>query len=155
VGRLGEEIRQAKPFGSPEEEAMLGLQRTASKLEGAVAEALAPHELSPTQYNALRILRGAGAAGLACQQIAERMVTRDPDVTRLLDRLEARKLIERARSPRDRRVVIVRISETGRRLLASTDAMIEDLPRRILGHLGRRRVRLLIELLERARRPDD
>ena len=134
---------------------MLGLQRTASKLEGAVAEALAPHELSPTQYNALRILRGAGAAGLACQQIAERMVTRDPDVTRLLDRLEARKLIERARSPRDRRVVIVRISETGRRLLASTDAMIEDLPRRILGHLGRRRVRLLIELLERARRPDD
>jgi DNA-binding MarR family transcriptional regulator len=150
---LREEIKQGKPFSSLEEEAILGIQRTASVLDQTVAEALKPYGLSSTQYNALRILRGAGAAGLACQEIAERMVTRDPDITRLVDRLEARKLIERTRSPRDRRVVVVRISEAGRRLLASLDASIDGLPKRVLGHLGRRRVRLLIELLERARTP--
>ena len=152
---MSEELKQAKPFASLEEEAMLGVQRTASVLDQAVAEALKPYELSGTQYNALRILRGAGSAGLACQEIAERMVTRDPDVTRLLDRLEARKLIERARSPRDRRVVLVRISEAGRRLLASMDSSIDALPKRVLGHLGKRRVKLLVDLLERARRPND
>lgn len=153
MGRLRDEIKQSRPFASLEEEAILGAQRTASVLEQAVSAALKPHELSSTQYNALRILRGAGKAGLACQEIAERMVTRDPDITRLVDRLEARKLIERARSPRDRRVVVVRISEAGKRLLASMDSTIEALPRRILGHLGPRRLRLLIELLERARTP--
>jgi DNA-binding MarR family transcriptional regulator len=151
VGRLSEEIKQAKPFSSLEEEAILSVQRTASVLDQAVAEALKPYELSITQYNALRILRGAGAAGLACQEIGDRMVARDPDITRLLDRLEARKLIERSRSSRDRRVVLVRISEMGRRLLASMDSSIEGLPRRVLGHLGKRRVKLLIDLLERAR----
>jgi DNA-binding MarR family transcriptional regulator len=151
VGRLNEEIKQAKPFSSLEEEAILGIQRTASVLDQVVAEVLKPYELSITQYNALRILRGAGAAGLACQEIAERMITRDPDITRLLDRLEARKLIERSRSPRDRRVVLVRISEAGRRLLSSMDSSIEGLPKRVLGHLGKRRLRLLIDLLERAR----
>jgi DNA-binding MarR family transcriptional regulator len=148
---LSEEIKQARPFSSLEEEAILGVQRTASVLDQAVSEALKPYGLSSTQYNALRILRGAGAAGLACQEIGERMVTRDPDVTRLVDRLEARKLIERTRSPRDRRVVMVRISDAGKRLLASMDSTIEGLPKRVLGHLGKRRVRLLIELLERAR----
>jgi DNA-binding MarR family transcriptional regulator len=151
VGRLSDEIKQGRPFASLEEEALLGVQRTASVLDQAVAEALKPYRLSSTQYNALRILRGAGTAGLACQEIAERMVTRDPDITRLVDRLEARRLIERTRSPRDRRVVMVRISEAGRRLLASMDSSIEGLPKRVLGHLGKRRVRLLIELLERAR----
>jgi DNA-binding MarR family transcriptional regulator len=155
VGRLRDEIKQARPFGSVEEEAMLAVQRTASVLEQVVAEALRPYELSSTQYNALRILRGAGAAGLACQEIAERMVTRDPDVTRLLDRLESRKLVERARSPRDRRVVLVRIGEAGRRLLSSMDSSIDALPKRVLGHLGKRRVRLLVELLEQVRRPKD
>jgi DNA-binding MarR family transcriptional regulator len=153
VGRLSEEIKQARPFSSVEEEAILSVQRTASVLDQAVAEALKPYRLSSTQYNALRILRGAGAAGLACQEIAERMVTRDPDITRLVDRLEARKLIERTRSPRDRRVVVVRISEGGRSLLTSMDSAIEGLPRRVLGHLGKRRAKLLIDLLERARTP--
>jgi DNA-binding MarR family transcriptional regulator len=83
------------------------------------------------------------------------MVTRDPDVTRLLDRLESRKLVERARSPRDRRVVLVRIGEAGRRLLSSMDSSIDALPKRVLGHLGKRRVRLLVALLEQVRRPKD
>lgn len=153
MGRLRDEIKQSRPFASLEEEAILSAQRTASVLEQAVAAALKPYGLSSTQYNALRILRGAGAAGLACQEIAERMVTRDPDITRLVDRLEARKLIERTRSASDRRVVVVRISEAGKRLLATMDGTIEGLPRRILGHLGTRRLRLLVELLERARTP--
>jgi len=152
VGRLADEIRQTKPFSSLEEEAILGIQRTASVLEQAVAEALRPWRLSSTQYNVLRILRGAGAGGLACQEIAGRMVTRDPDVTRLLDRLEARGLIARSRSREDRRVVVGRISPAGRRLLASADPSIAGLPERLLGHLGERRTRLLVELLERVRK---
>jgi DNA-binding MarR family transcriptional regulator len=150
---LRDEIRQSRPFASPEEEAILAVQRTASVLDQAVAAALKPYGLSGTQYNALRILRGAGPAGLACQEISERMVTRDPDITRLVDRLEARRLIERTRSANDRRVVLVRIGEAGKKLLASIDPAIEGMPKRVLGHLGRRRVRLLIELLERARTP--
>ncbi len=151
VGKLAEEIQQTKPFGSLEEEAILNIERSAAVLDQAVGKALKPYGLSPTQYNVLRILRGAGAAGLACQEIADRMVTRDPDITRLLDRLEGRKLVERTRSRADRRVVVVRLTEAGARLLASMDSSIGSLPKKVLAHLGERRLRLLIGLLERAR----
>jgi DNA-binding MarR family transcriptional regulator len=151
VGRLAGEIKQAKAFGSLESEAILNIHRAASVLDQAVGEALRPHGLSPTQYNVLRILRGAEPSGLACQEVAERMVTRDPDITRLLDRLEGRNLTERARSREDRRVVVVRLAAAGAGLLASLDASIETLPRRLLGHLGEKRLRRLIDLLELAR----
>ena len=151
VGRLAGEIKQTKAFGSLEGEALLNIHRAAAILEQAAGEALRPYGLSPTQYNVLRILRGAGPAGLGCQEIAERMVTRDPDITRLLDRLEGRKFIKRARSKEDRRVVVVRLAEAGASLLASLDSSIESLPKRLLGHLGERRLRLLIDLLELAR----
>jgi len=154
-GKLAKEIKQTKPFSSAAEEAILNIQRTASLLAQSFAETLKPHGLSETQYNALRILRGAGAAGLACQEIAERMITRDPDITRLLDRLEARKLIERARSKEDRRVVVTRITSEGLRLLTALDTEARDLPRRTLGHLGEKRLRILIGLLERARSAPD
>ena len=150
-GRLVREIRQTKPFSSPEEEAVLNLHRTAALLEQASAEALRPHDLTGTQYNALRILRGAGEGGLPCGEIAGRMVRRDPDITRLLDRLEERGLVLRARDAGDRRVVTSRITPAGLALLAVLDGEVAALPRRLLGHLGRRRVALLIELLERAR----
>ena len=150
-GKLAEEIKQTRPFGSLEEEAILNIRRTASVLDQIVAEALRPSGLSNTQYNVLRILRGAGSKGLACQEIAERMVTRDPDITRLVDRLEARKLFERTRSREDRRVVVVRITPAGSKLLSSLDSKVESLPQRALGHLGRKRLRLLIALLELAR----
>jgi DNA-binding MarR family transcriptional regulator len=150
-GKLAKEIRQTKPFTSTAEEAILNIQRTASVLAQAVAESLKPHGLSETQYNALRILRGAGPKGLACQEIAERMITRDPDITRLLDRLEARTLIERARSVNDRRVVVTRITAEGLRILAAIDSEAKDLPKKVLGHLGEKRLRILIGLLERAR----
>ena len=149
--RLSTEIQQEAPFGSPEEEAFLNLLRTASLLEQAVMAVLKPYGLSATQYNALRILRGAGPRGLACQEIARRMLTRDPDITRLLDRLEARQLVQRARSAEDRRVVLTQISEAGLRLLASTDPVVRDLPKQILGHLGEHRLEVFIDLLERAR----
>ena len=155
-GKLAKEIRQTKAFSSAAEEAILNIQRTASVLSQMFAETLKPHGLSETQYNALRILRGAGPAGLACQEIAERMIAHDPDITRLLDRLEASRLVERARSERDRRVVVTRISAEGLRLLAALDAEAREMPRRVLGHLGEKRLRILIGLLERARsRPDE
>ncbi len=150
-GRLVREIRQGKPFASLEEEAALNLWRTSAAVEQAWAEALKPHGLSVTQYNALRILRGAGAAGIACQEIAVRMIRRDPDITRLLGRLEARGFILRQRSPEDRRVILTRIRPAGIRLLASLDAVVRRVPKRVLGHLGAKRVRLLTRLLEDAR----
>jgi DNA-binding MarR family transcriptional regulator len=151
-GRLAREIRQTRPFGSLAEEAILNVERTASVLAQAVAEALKPHGLSEAQYNVLRILRGAGPRGCSCQEIAERLVARDPDVTRLLDRLEARGLIGRARSPEDRRVVVTRLSASGAGLLAGLDAPLRALPGKLLGHLGDRKLRALIDLLEQARR---
>ncbi len=153
-GRLAREIKQAKPFDSLEDEALLNVERTAAVLGRAMAETLKPHGVSLTQYNALRILRGAGAAGLSCQEIADRMITRDPDVTRLLDRLEARRLIERARSQDDRRVVVARISPAGVKLLASMSATVRETPPKVLGHLGEKKLRALIELLEEARGPE-
>ena len=150
-GKLAGQIKQTKPFGSLEEEALLNLMRTASVLEGVETDALKPYELSTPQYNILRILRGAGPQGLSCQEIAGRMISRDPDVTRLVDRLDARGLIQRARSSEDRRVVITKISEAGLKLLADLDAGLRELPKKILGHLGEKRLRLLIGLLERAR----
>ncbi|MGH7405585.1 MAG: MarR family transcriptional regulator, partial [Candidatus Methylomirabilales bacterium] len=103
------------------------------------------------QYNVLRILRGAGPDGLACREVCERMITRDPDVTRLVDRLEARGLIARERDRRDRRVVMVRITEGGLRLLRRLDDPITHLHTQNLGHLGTKRLQALVELLELAR----
>ena len=150
-GKLAGQIKQTKPFGSLEEEALLNLMRTAAILEGVETDALKPYDLSMPQYNILRILRGAGPKGLSCQEIADRMISRDPDVTRLVDRLDARGLIQRARSSEDRRVVITKISEAGLKRLADMDAGLRELPKKILGHLGEKRLRLLIGLLERAR----
>ena len=151
AGKLAAEIKQTKPFGSLEEEAILNLHRTASILVQAESEALKPHGLSMTQYNALRILRGSGQKGLSCQEIAERMIARDPDITRLIDRLESRKFVERARSQEDRRVVVNRLTDAGLKVLAALDPVVRELPRKILGHLGDKRLRSLIELLEQSR----
>lgn len=151
MGRLRDEIRQSKPFSSPEEEAWVGLRRTADVLLRGVVEALRPAGLSPAQYNVLRILRGAGAAGLTCREIGERMLTHDPDLTRLLDRLTRRGLVSRARDSRDRRVVHAHIAEAGLRLLEAVAPVLADLHRRQLGHLGPARLRTLHRLLDSAR----
>lgn len=151
VTKLHRELRQTKPFASREEEVFLNVLLTAERLWAYLNEVLKAAELTPTQYNALRILRGAGAEGASCGEIVERMVTKESDVTRLLDRLEARGLITRGRGERDRRVVRARISEEGLRLLASLDAPVAECHRRRLGHLGERQLAALSRLLDSAR----
>src|SRR5712691_1941661 len=145
------EIKQAKPFSSLEEEALLSLQRTADQLQWHASELLKPYGISPTQYNALRILRGAREQGRSCSEIAERMINRDPDITRLIDRLERRGLVVRSREGRDRRVITTRITPAGLELLESLDGPIEDFNRKLLGPLGEQRLRTLIQLLDAAR----
>jgi len=138
----------------PEELTFLDLMRTTDILSRRLIPVLKAEDLSATQYNVLRILRGA-PAGLACGEIAGRMITRDPDVTRLLDRLEKRGLIARSRETRDRRTVITRITPHGLQLLARLDAPVRAAHRAQLGHLGRNRLRALSALLRLARRAND
>jgi DNA-binding MarR family transcriptional regulator len=134
-----------------EEQVYLELLRTSEALSRGFSEVLRSEDLSPTQYNVLRILRGA-RDGLACGEIASRMITHDPDITRLLDRLEKRDLISRWRLAEDRRVVMARILGAGLRLLARLEGPVEQIHRRQLGHLGRDRLDTLRRLLEACRR---
>jgi DNA-binding MarR family transcriptional regulator len=148
---LQAEIRQRKPFASLEQEATLSISRTAALLEHAGAEALKPHGLTPTQYNALRILRGAEPEGLCRNEVRDRLIARVPDATRLLERLEEMELVVRAREGDDRRFVRARITRAGLALLAVLDPVVEQLHRRQLGHLGERKLRALVDLLAEAR----
>jgi DNA-binding MarR family transcriptional regulator len=120
-GKIAQEISQSKPFALREEEAYLNLARTFEHLTQQLTELFRPHQLSTTQYNVLRILRGAGDAGLNCTEAARRMITHDPDITRLFDRLTQRDLIRRTRSLSDRRVVMAHITAAGLDLLAELD----------------------------------
>lgn len=134
----------------PEEAAFLDLLRTCDLLSRGPAQVLKTADLSATQYNVLRILRGT-LEGLPCGEIAARMITRDPDITRLLDRLEKRALISRCRETQDRRMVMARIAPDGLALLARLDEPVEEAHRRQLGHLSREQLRALAELLAAAR----
>src|SRR5271170_3175534 len=138
--------KSGRRIGCPEEDAFLDLLRTTDMLSRGLVRVLKTEELSPTQYNVLRILRG-GLEGLACGEIANRMITRDPDVTRLLDRLEKRGLISRCRETEDRRTVMARITPDGLKLLARLDEPVLSTHREQLGHLGTKRLRALTELL--------
>lgn len=151
TAQLQAEIKQGKPFASLEEEAFLNLLRTADVLTQGLEMVLKAYGLSPTQYNVLRILRGSGPGGRSCREVAERMLTRDPDITRLLDRLEARGLVTRTRERRDRRVITTRVSKPGLALLARLDGPAAAWHRERLGRLGAKRLRALIELLEAVR----
>ena len=153
--KLQKELKQTKPFKSLEEEVVLNVARTAEVLASASAEVFKRVDLTPTQYNALRILRGAGAEGLACREISERMVTKESDITRLLDRLEGRGLISRERPANNRRLVITRITKEGLRVLAELDEPVSESHRRQVGHLGKAQLKTLNKLLETLRsRPD-
>jgi len=151
ASRLQSEIRQSKSFQGLEDEVYMNLLRTADALLRGVEELLKPAGLTPSQYNVLRILRGAGAAGLACREVAGRMLTRDPDMTRLLDRLDTRGLVSRERDSRDRRVVVTSITPAGLKALKELDLPVTQLHRRQLRHLGTARLRKLVTLLEQAR----
>ena len=134
----------------PEESAFLEMCRTTDLLSRRVSLLLKTEDLSATQYNVLRILRGA-SDGLPCGEIGSRMITRDPDITRLLDRLEKRSLISRCRETKDRRMVMVKITLEGIQLLSRMDEPVREVHRGQLGHLGRERLKTLIELLQVAR----
>jgi DNA-binding MarR family transcriptional regulator len=153
VRSLREEIRQTKPFPSLELEVFLALLRTSGVLEQKQAHALRAHGLTGTQYNTLRILRGAGDAALTCSDIGERLVTPGPDVTRILDRLEGRGLVRRQRDLDDRRVVRARITEKGLQVLTALDGPIERNMLEILGHMGTEKLKSLLALLSEARHP--
>lgn len=151
VTKLQKELKQTKPFGSLEEEVLLNLARTAEHVSTQLAGVLKRADLTLTQYNVLRILRGAGEEGLTCGEISERMVTRDSDVTRLLDRLGKRGLITRERPETNRRIVVTRITGEGLSLLAELDGPVQEANRTAASHLGRARLKTLTELLEELR----
>lgn len=181
-GKLLQEIHKSKPFDSLQQEAFLNVVRTADHLMRGFEELLKPHNLSPTQYNVLRILRGMTAApahppapvngnpvaaaparptnpasppanhtGIPCKTIGEHMLTRDPDITRLLDRLEARALIARQRDTRDRRVVSTRITREGLKVLKDLDQPVADYHTRLFPNMPESRLAQLIDLLEQTR----
>jgi DNA-binding MarR family transcriptional regulator len=150
-GKLQAELKQTRPFAAIEDEAMLNVLRTAEVLQGSMADFLREFDLSPVQYNVLRILRGAGDAGATCSQIGERLLARDPDITRLLDRMEARGLIARTRGKEDRRVVMTRITAEGLTLLGSIDQPLRKMSKSRIGKLGANALAELITGLERVR----
>ncbi|HET7103777.1 MAG TPA: MarR family transcriptional regulator [Terracidiphilus sp.] len=148
---LKHEIAQQRPFSSREEEAMLNILRTADCLEHDFQRATRTWGVTVTQYNVLRILRGAHPRGLTCKAIGDRMITAVPDITRLLARLKAQKLIRQERDPEDRRMVWTRISVKGLELLQAMDPIVQKAPREMLEHLGEDGLDRLIRLLELAR----
>jgi DNA-binding MarR family transcriptional regulator len=148
---LREQLRQQKPFDSLEQEAYLSIGRTEAELSDGFERALRPYGISPAQYNVLRILRGAGPDGLCRNEIRDRLLSRMPDVTRLLDRMEDGGLVTRVRSDADRRLVSTRLTDRGRALVDQLDQPVAEEHERQLGHLSEDQLRALIELLALAR----
>ena len=148
---LKQEIAQQRPFASLEEEALLNLLRTSDCLDRAVHRKTRAWGVSSTQYNVLRILRGAQPDGLTCSAIGRRMITAEPDITRLLKRLKALKLIRQQRVSQDRREVRTRISAAGLKLLGAMDPVMLAAPEELLGGLSQTELAELICLLELAR----
>jgi DNA-binding MarR family transcriptional regulator len=152
---LQQELRQSKPFSSLQQEAYLSVVRTTSTLTDQVEDLLKPYGISGTQFNVLRILRGAGEGGLCRNELRDRMLTRMPDMTRLLDRMEEAGLVTRSRERDDRRMVLTRISDRGRELLKQVDRPVSELHRQQLARLTDTQLRSLIDLLEKLRESDD
>lgn len=150
---LMDEIKQSKPFARPADEALLSILRTAAVLEHAENEVLKAHGLTHTQYNVLRILRGAGKRGLCGRDIAERMVSNVPDVSRLLDRMEETGLIARTRDPDDRRHVTARITPAGRKVVADATPELERATRARATRLSPAAIEGLIRALAAIREP--
>jgi DNA-binding MarR family transcriptional regulator len=151
---LAREIRQSQPFSSLREEGVLALFRTTDVLRQRVGATIERHGVTPQQYNVLRILRGAGPKGLPTLDIAGRMIEHAPGITRLLDRLESRKLVRRARCAEDHRQVLCRLAPEGARLLRRLDAPVAASVEAVLGMLRKPQLLHLIRLLDRIRAGD-
>jgi DNA-binding MarR family transcriptional regulator len=149
AGIVARELKQNRSFASHEQEVLLGLQIAAARIMEPWEKFLkSTAQLTPNQYNVLRILRGSHPTRLPCGDIAERMIARDPDITRLVDRLGRRGLVTRSRSRQDRRVVEVGITEKGLHVLQSLDGHVDRFPKAMLGHLGLKKLEQLVALLE-------
>ena len=144
---LRDEIKQNKPFTSLEQEAQLNVVRTSAVLMDDVEQILRPYGITATQYNVLRILRGSEPGGLCRNELRDRMITRMPDMTRLLDRMEDAGLVVRSREDEDRRMVRSRISAAGLKLLSDLDDVVFREHKRRFEHLDAEQIRTLIELL--------
>ncbi len=149
---LKTEIAQTTPFSSAEEEAVLNVMRTSDCLQRAFQKSVRRFGLTSTQYNVLRILRGAQPDGLPCAAIGARMIAMEPDITRLLGRLKRLKLIRQHRDRHDRRVVLTQISDAGLEVLGAMDPLVRRMPVELLGHLSGAELAELTRLLELARR---
>ncbi|MEO7102200.1 MAG: MarR family transcriptional regulator [Gemmatimonadaceae bacterium] len=144
---LKDEIKQRKPFASKDAEALLSILRTATILEHDQNEALKPYGVTATQYNVLRILQGAGESGLCGRDIAERLISKVPDVSRLLDRMDDIELVTRERDPEDRRHVTARISAKGRQVLVDATPALEIVGRKRFKNVDSDAATLLIKAL--------
>ena len=154
TSRLQQELRKKRPFDSPEQEAALNLLRTADRLQNRLGRFFREYGLTPSQYNVLRILRGAGKP-LPSLEVAEQMIQVVPAITGLIDRLEKQGLVERRRCEQDRRVVYVAITSQATALLKEMDKPLADLHKQLLGHMSRKALTDLSRLLETAREPLD
>jgi DNA-binding MarR family transcriptional regulator len=150
VSAIGEEIHQTKAFASIEEELLVSLLRTTDVLQERFEQAVRPFNISMTQYNVLRILRGAEPEGRTCSEIGERMIAREPDVTRLLERMEKAGLIKRSRDKEDRRVVVTRITPAGLKLLDKMEPELGEIGG-LLKPIGERRIEKTLKLLDDVR----
>jgi DNA-binding MarR family transcriptional regulator len=144
---LQDEIKQVRPFDGIEEEVHLSVVRTAAVLERQFAQMLKPYGLTPTQYNVLRILRGAGDEGLCRNELGARLLREVPDVTRLLDRMKQMRLIRRQRADADRRLVRTHITQKGLDVLAELDPHIRTSHRERLTHVSPQKLRALVDML--------
>ena len=151
AGRLADEIKQTRPFTSLEGEAVLNLMRTSEAALQSSNLVLKQFDLMLTQFNVLRILCGAVTHGIACSELAERLVARDPDITRLLDRMEQKRLVRRSRDLTDRRIVVAMHTPEGLAILKAAEAPLRKNMERIMSALSRQEVLTLIENLERIR----
>lgn len=148
---LQAELRQTKSFTSLHAEAFLNLVRTSAQMQHALHLRLKPYGITETQYNSLRILRGAGSSGLTCAEIADRLVSQDPDITRLVERLQRQGLVRRERGEKDRRVVLTKITAAGLDRLKEADPVVNSTVHALLSHLSSSELKTMIDLLERAR----
>jgi DNA-binding MarR family transcriptional regulator len=148
--KLADLIKQ-EHFASPAQEALLNVIVTGSWIMSQIAGALAPHDITPAQYNVLRILRGSHPDKMMCSAVGERLLDRTPDVTRLLNRLEAAGLIERRRAVQDRRIVEVNITQAGLDLLEALEERMQQMQADLMRHLSAEESRVLSDLLERLR----
>jgi len=151
AGKLQQELKQTKAMPSLTEESLLNIIRTADVLLQSLTTLMKPYQISPTQYNVLRILRGAGEQGVSCKDIAARLVARDPDITRLMDRLEQRGLIVRDRAKEDRRIVTHRLTKPGLDLVAELHPPLEAANKQLTKGIPPGDLRNLVDVLEQIR----